>query len=76
MSAAEPDAIGLCARCRHARIVETPRSRFWLCDKSRYDAAFPRYPRLPVLTCAGHEPGTPVPMREATEGGGSERSEG
>jgi hypothetical protein len=76
MSREQKDVVGLCARCRHARIVETPRSRFWLCDKSRHDPAFPRYPRLPVLACAGHEPGTPTAWREATESGGGERSDG
>jgi hypothetical protein len=30
---------------------------FSLCRRSREDPAYPRYPRLPVLTCAGHEPG-------------------
>ncbi len=76
MSRERPDPIGLCAHCRHARIVETPRSRFWLCDKSRHDPAFPRYPRLPVLACAGHEEGAPAPRREATESGEGGRSGG
>lgn len=30
-------------------------SRFYLCERSRTDARYPRYPRLPVLTCAGYE---------------------
>ena len=49
------DAVGLCARCVHARIIRTARSMFWLCELAREDARFERYPRLPVLTCAGHE---------------------
>ena len=35
-----------------------------MCDRSRTDTAYPRYPRLPVLECAGHEPrpeGTEAP---------------
>jgi hypothetical protein len=35
-----------------------------MCDRSRTDDAYPRYPRLPVLECAGHEPrqaGTDAP---------------
>jgi hypothetical protein len=28
---------------------------FSLCARSREDPAYPRYPRLPVLTCAGYE---------------------
>jgi len=56
----ESEAVGLCARCRHARIVETRRSGFWLCDRSRYDPSYARYPRLPMRACPGHEPGTPL----------------
>ena len=48
---------GLCAGCRHVRVVESQRgSRFYLCELSRVDPRFPRYPRLPVLACAGYEP--------------------
>ena len=48
---------GLCATCRYARRVTTDRgSVFVLCDLSRTDARFPRYPRLPVQRCEGHEP--------------------
>ena len=53
---AEP-AAGLCASCRHQRIVRNTRgSTFSLCQRSRWDESYPRYPRLPVLACAGHEP--------------------
>jgi hypothetical protein len=52
---ARPPA-GLCDTCRHQRIVRTTRgSAFSLCERSRTDDAFPRYPRLPVVACAGHE---------------------
>lgn len=48
---------GLCLDCRHARVIENRRgSRFRLCERSRTDPAFPRYPRLPVLHCDGYEP--------------------
>lgn len=54
----EDDArVGLCARCRHARLVPTPRATYWLCRLSEVDPRFERYPRLPVLRCAGFEPG-------------------
>ncbi|HSR23128.1 MAG TPA: hypothetical protein VLW53_06230 [Candidatus Eisenbacteria bacterium] len=46
---------GLCGSCRHARVVQGTNSRFWLCERSRTDARYPRYPRLPVLRCTGHE---------------------
>jgi hypothetical protein len=48
---------GLCDSCRHQRVVSTTRgSRFSLCERSRSDPNYPRYPRLPVVECAGHEP--------------------
>jgi hypothetical protein len=48
------DHRGLCARCTHARTVESSTgSAFTLCRLSASDQRFPRYPRLPVLTCAG-----------------------
>ena len=49
--------VGLCAECRHSRRVATPRSTFWLCDLSRTDPSFERYPRLPILECPGYTPG-------------------
>jgi hypothetical protein len=51
---------GLCASCIHARRIVSGRgSRFILCELSRTDPRFPRYPTLPVLICAGHEPKRP-----------------
>jgi hypothetical protein len=47
---------GLCAECAFARRIESARgSRFMLCERSRTDAAFPKYPRLPVIACEGYE---------------------
>ena len=47
---------GLCDSCRHQRRVNTTRgSSFSLCERSRTEPAYPRYPRLPVLRCAGYE---------------------
>jgi hypothetical protein len=55
-----PPLVGLCETCRHHRIIRSGKgSRFFLCALSREDPAFPRYPRLPVLQCRGHEPGPP-----------------
>jgi hypothetical protein len=37
--------------------VRPPRgSAFSLCERSKTDPSYPRYPRLPVLECGGHEP--------------------
>ena len=48
---------GLCDDCLHQRIVRNTRgSVFSLCERSRSDPGYPRYPRLPVLECAGYEP--------------------
>jgi len=53
---ARPDA-GLCETCVHQRLVRTTRgSEFSLCERSRTQPEYPRYPRLPVLRCPGHEP--------------------
>ncbi|HEX6200100.1 MAG TPA: hypothetical protein VF150_07555 [Thermoanaerobaculia bacterium] len=50
---------GLCATCRHARILHSRTSIFLRCAMAEVDPAFPRYPRLPVLSCRGYE-GAPV----------------
>jgi len=50
-----PDA-GLCDRCRHQRVIRNTRgSEFSLCERSRTEPEFPRYPRLPVLECRGFQ---------------------
>jgi hypothetical protein len=47
---------GLCDSCRHQRLVRTTRgSLFTLCLRSRVDPAYPRYPRVPVTSCAGFQ---------------------
>lgn len=50
-------AVGRCATCRHASTQESARgSVFWRCLRADRDAAYRRYPSLPVIRCAGHEP--------------------
>lgn len=47
---------GLCARCRHARCIESDRgSVFVLCGLAREDGRFSRYPPQPVVSCPGFE---------------------
>jgi hypothetical protein len=47
---------GLCDSCAHQRIIKNTRgSVFSLCERSRTDQSFPRYPRLPVTSCRGYE---------------------
>jgi hypothetical protein len=47
---------GLCAECAHSRRVESERKSFFiLCELSFNDPRFPKYPRLPVLSCKGYK---------------------
>jgi hypothetical protein len=49
-------AVGLCATCAHARVIESDRgSRFYMCERARTDTRFPRYPPLPVAACIGYD---------------------
>ena len=55
------DPIGLCAACRHARVVQSSHgSTYYLCRLAETDPRFAKYPRLPVLRCAGYEPVIPL----------------
>lgn len=45
----------LCESCENMREVRTARSRFLLCQLSVVDAAYPKYPRQPVVQCAGYQ---------------------
>jgi hypothetical protein len=59
VSGGRPDN-GLCDSCRHQRLIRNTRgSVFSLCERSRTDPDYPRYPRVPVLTCPGFEPAQP-----------------
>ena len=47
---------GLCGTCVNGREVRNRRgSVFILCEKSKEDPRFPKYPQLPVLACRGYE---------------------
>jgi hypothetical protein len=49
-------AAGLCDSCAHQRVIRNTRgSSFSLCERSRSDPSYPKYPRLPVLRCAGFQ---------------------
>jgi hypothetical protein len=59
--------LGLCAECSHAQKIESSKgSEFLFCGLSKTDPQFPKYPRLPVLSCAGYQgraqegPGSPL----------------
>jgi hypothetical protein len=54
---APASANGICDSCTHQQLVPNSRgSVFSLCKLSRDDPAYPRYPRVPVLSCPGHQP--------------------
>ena len=48
---------GLCATCRHLRVIVSDRgARYYLCRRSEEPGSpYPRYPRIPMLLCPGHE---------------------
>ena len=49
-------AVGLCVVCRWGARVESGRgSVFWMCERSKTDPRFAKYPRLPVVACVGFE---------------------
>jgi hypothetical protein len=51
-----PEKHGLCDSCAHQQLVPNTRgSVFSLCQRSRTDPRYPRYPQIPVLACPGHE---------------------
>jgi len=51
----ELQRVGLCLSCLHAQRIQSPRgSTFYRCKLSDSDSSFPRYPRLPVIQCAGY----------------------
>lgn len=60
-----PTSPGLCASCRWARVIESARgSAFLRCGRSDLDAAYRRYPPLPMLRCAGFEAREAAPDSE------------
>jgi hypothetical protein len=51
----DTDQLGLCADCKFAQHITSSRgSAFLLCGLSKTDPRFPKYPRLPVLSCTGY----------------------
>ena len=47
--------VGLCFDCQYARRIESARgSIFYRCARSATDSGYAKYPRLPVLQCAGY----------------------
>jgi len=58
MAGSDLTRVGLCAECRWSRrVVSGKGSVFWMCERSKVDPRFRKYPPLPVLACAGFEGG-------------------
>jgi hypothetical protein len=61
MSCGIDPGVGLCSVCAHVRVVKNRQgSRYYLCELSRFDNRFMKYPSLPMAECPGfeHETGT------------------
>jgi hypothetical protein len=47
---------GLCPDCVHVRRIESAKgSVFWMCELSKQDERFPRYPVQPRMACPGFQ---------------------
>lgn len=47
---------GLCDSCRWQKVIANTRgSSFSLCERSKVDERFSKYPRIPVERCVGWE---------------------
>jgi hypothetical protein len=56
LSSQRPPA-GLCDGCVHQKLIGNTRgSTFSMCERSKTDKRFPKYPRIPVGACPGFEP--------------------
>ena len=59
---------GLCGTCLYCRKTgNRSGSVFLLCERSREEPRFPRYPALPVLRCEGYPRGPDDPWLKFTE---------
>ena len=55
MTPLPPPPAGLCDTCANVRIIQNRRgSRFYFCRMSVMDPRFPKYPGIPVRSCAGY----------------------
>jgi hypothetical protein len=60
--------VGLCAACQYVRVIKSAKgSLFVMCDLSKHDPRFTKYPLLPMLHCAGFLPRTEVPSSQAPD---------
>lgn len=65
---------GLCDTCAHQKLIRNTRgSTFSLCERSKVDPAYRKYPPVPVRRCAGHElrAADPAALRRGLRGPGA-----
>ncbi len=56
---------GQCATCLHLQVLRSKRSVFVRCGRSDGEAAYPRYPPLPVSFCPGWDDAAEPPVPES-----------
>jgi hypothetical protein len=60
--------VGLCATCQYVRVIKSAKGGlFVMCDLSKNDPHFTKYPLLPVLQCAGFLPRTEMPPSQSPD---------
>src|SRR5262245_8136505 len=53
----ERRSAGLCDTCEFMRVVSSSRNAmFYLCEYSKHDPSFPKYPAIPVRVCGAYKP--------------------
>ena len=56
MSEAPRQPAGMCDSCRHQKLIRSGRgSVFSMCERSKAEPGYAKYPRVPVLACPGYE---------------------
>ncbi len=49
-------SLGLCGSCRYRReVIGRQGAMYVLCRRAESDSNYPKYPRVPMLRCAGYE---------------------
>lgn len=61
MTEAPRQPAGMCDACRHQKLIRTGRgSVFSMCERSKAEPGYDKYPRVPVLACPGYEARRPA----------------
>lgn len=53
----EAGRFGLCDTCQNAKLIRNTRgSVFLMCELSKTDDGYPKYPPVPIVQCQGYRP--------------------